>query len=236
MPLNPLSRARSLGLDLSTARDDRERAVRIHDFVRDRVRFGLTPWFDVASPRKTLELGVGHCNPQGVLFASLLGAVGIDARLHFVTLTNDVLFGLWPDGGGPPRELSHAFSEVRLDGRWQRVDSYIVDPELRAGARLRLAEEGLALGFGMHRDGTGAWDGRADAFSQFADDAMALEDHGLQDPRAFYQSAPYRHRVGGVPFHQWMRPLRPLAALLDARINAGVIATRAHASPTLQAA
>ncbi len=227
MPRPLVPQARALGLDLAGARSDRERAVRVHDFLRDRVRFGLTPWFDAAGPATTLRLGVGHCNPQGTLFTALLRELGIEARLHVVTLSNAVLRGLWPDGAGPPPELSHAFSEVRLGGRWLRVDSYIVDPALRRGARVALDEQGWELGYGMHGAGTDRWDGRGDAFSQFADPAMALEDHGpLDDLRRFLDDPAYRHCLGPLPLHQWLRPLRLLAGPAGRVLNRGVEATR----------
>ena len=79
-----------------TAGSEREAAVRLHDFVRDRIRFGLTHRFDDATPEQTLAAGVGHCNPQGRLLVSLLRAVDIPARLHFVWIRMEVLRGLFP--------------------------------------------------------------------------------------------------------------------------------------------
>ncbi len=230
MKSSTLALAHSAGLDLSGCKTDRKRAVRVHDFVRDRVRFGVTPWFDVADPATTLRLGVGHCNPKATLFVGVLRELGIEARLHFVTITNEVLRGLWPDGAGPPSRLSHAYSEVRLDGSWQRVDSYVVDRALWPGAAARLAEKRWAMGFGVHADGAPDWDGHGDAFSQLADDAMVLEDHGAwEDLRSFATRREYRHRLGPLPFHALMAPLRLLGDRTLSFINHGVEATRSSA-------
>ena len=223
-----LASARAAGLDLDACGSDRARAVRVHDFVRDRIRFGITPWFDAADPATTLRLGVGHCNPKATLFVALLRELGIEARLHFVTITSDVLRGLWGPGAGLPPRLSHAYSEVRLDGAWRRVDSYVVDRALWAGAAPRLAGKPWRLGFGVHEAGTSEWDGRGDAFSQLADDAMALEDHGAWDDVAAFAARPaYRHRFGPLRFHAAMTPLRVLGRWSLPTFNRGIEATRA---------
>ncbi len=223
-----LSLAQAAGLELSGCETDRERAVRVHDFVRDRVRFGITPWFDDANPATTLRLGFGHCNPKATLFVGLLRELGIEARLHFVTIRNEVLRGLWLERDVLPSLLSHAYSEVRIQGTWRRVDSYVVDRALWRGAAARLAERRWRLGFGVHAAGTPDWDGLGDSFSQLADDAMALEDHGAwEDVRSFAAKRAYRHRIGPLPFHAGMRPLRLLGERSLPFLNRGVEATRA---------
>lgn len=188
-------------LAFSITRDgnnDRERAVMIHDYVRDQVRYGFTQRFDEASPSETLEAGVGHCNPQTTLFIELLRAVGIEAKYHFVTLTGEILQGVQPNA---PALISHGFAEVRLDGRWIAVDSYIVDPAHAAGAAARLAREGREVGYGFHRDGTTNWDGSSSAFSQFADPSMVIEDHGTWDhAEDFFKSSDYLHKLGPINY------------------------------------
>lgn len=177
------------------ATSPRERAIAIYRFVRDEIRFGFTPYFDEARPGQTLDAKRGHCNPTGVLFASLLHAVNVDALLHFVTIDNRVLHGL----GGFPARLNHAYTEVRLDGGWIPVDGYIVDPALFAGARAKLERSGRRLGWGMHRDAVQEWDGREAAMGQLCDPAMVLEDHGTYvDALDFFQSEAYSQRLGGV--------------------------------------
>ncbi|MGZ6078994.1 MAG: transglutaminase-like domain-containing protein, partial [Myxococcaceae bacterium] len=65
------------------SRDDIDRAVRIHDFVRDEVDFGWAPTFDGGRASATLARKVGFCNTKTPLFVTMLRAAGIPARIHF---------------------------------------------------------------------------------------------------------------------------------------------------------
>jgi transglutaminase-like putative cysteine protease len=191
------------------AADDRSLAVGLHDVVRDRIAFGFTPWFDDATAEQTLRLGVGHCNPQAALFVALLRSAGLTARFQPVTITNDVLRGFLQT----PPLLSHVFTELRLDGTddWIRLDSYIVDPPLRAAAVARLTAEGRTLGYGCHVDASSGWNGTDDAFSQIVTDDLVEAWHEPVDDLAdFYRSGAYRHRVGPIRFTTLMTPMRLL--------------------------
>jgi transglutaminase-like putative cysteine protease len=44
-----------------------EKAVALHDYVRDSVEFGFNMYFDAAPPEYTLACGRGHCNPKSRL-------------------------------------------------------------------------------------------------------------------------------------------------------------------------
>ena len=156
----------------------RERAVAAFEWVRDNIEFGFTPLFDYATPDDTLRMRIGHCNPQAVLFASLLSAIGLESRVHFVHIKNDILFGLFPSYAGPPPILSHSWTEVKLDDGWVALDGYIVDPGLRKGASRVLQSEGRAMGYGIHIDGSGNWDGIHDCMSQCVSPGMILKDCG----------------------------------------------------------
>lgn len=170
-----------------------ERAAALFRFVRDEIRYGFTSAFDAASPNETLRARRGHCNPQSVLFAALLRSIGIPARSHFVTIGAEILDGVFPLGG--PRVLSHAYTEVGLEGRWLCVDAYCVDPPLFRAAQRRLAETGALLGWGVHRAGRSDWDGTHDAMAQLADPSMVLHDGGsYDDPARFYRSEAYANR------------------------------------------
>ena len=129
---------RALAQRLVGATTPEARALGCFRFVRDEIHFGFTPRFDLASAEETLVFGRGHCNPQAVLFASLLHAAGIEARLHVVTISNEILAGVFPPPGGPPARLAHTFTQVWLAGEWRRLDGYIVDPLLYARALSRL--------------------------------------------------------------------------------------------------
>ena len=177
---------------VADAEGPRERAVRIHDFVRDRVRCGWQPRFYEVRASEVLAAGVGYCNTKSSLFVAMLRAAGIPARVHFVDVDASILLGVIDPGTS---HVDHSYTEVWLDGRWVRTDSYIVDLPLAERGRARLAAEGGVLGYGVHSAGTSTWDGRRDAFSQFVDDGSSPDFHRTDfgvhaDVMAFYRDAP----------------------------------------------
>jgi hypothetical protein len=204
------------------ATSDRDLAVRLHDRVRDDVRFGFTPWFDHATPAQTLRLGLGHCNPQATLMVTLFRAAGFTARYRPATITNAVLRGI----ASTPHLLSHVFTEVDHGSGWHRLDSYIVDRPLRSAARSRLRADGEVIGYGCHVDAHD-WTGTGDAFSQIATDDLIVELHAPVDEiDDFYDSSDYRHRLGPFRFTSLMRPFRLIAGPTIRTMNARVDALR----------
>jgi transglutaminase-like putative cysteine protease len=142
--------------------DQREAAVRVHDFVRDQVKFGWTSRFYDQKASEILAAKVGYCNTKSTLFVAMLRAAGIPARQVFVDINSAILNGFIDPG---MTHVDHSYAEVFLDGKWLRVDSYIVDLPLASKARRALASENRVIGYGVHRDGTSVWNGRKDAFS-----------------------------------------------------------------------
>jgi hypothetical protein len=187
--------ARRLTRGLQT---ERARAVRLHDFVRDRIEFGFTARLDDASPEEALFDGVGPTITKTTLFVALLRAVGLRAQQHFVTIDHDILRGVFGHATHRllPWEILHSYAEVEIDGHWCSIDSYALDAALWRGATARLAAEGALLGYGAHRDGTYRWSGTGHAFAQLATRDMVVEDHGtFADPCEFRQGgAPVRVR------------------------------------------
>lgn len=172
------------------ASDEVERAVRIHDFVRDEVAFGWVPAFDAQTASETLASRIGFCNTKTPLFVTLLRASGIPARVHFAGIDSHIL-----DGMIDPRDryIDHAYAEVFLDGKWLKVDSHIVDLPLYRAAMAKLRASGKKIGFGVHVNGSATWDGRSDSFAQFLDDGSSPSfsdaDFGVHaDVPAFYAS------------------------------------------------
>ncbi len=178
----------------------RGRAVALHDYVRDNIKFGYNRYFDLSTPDNTLDLGVGHCNPKSLLMAALLREAEMEAHNHFVVLPKEMVKGAispsryWMI----PAELSHCYTEVKVEGAWYNIDSYILDSTLFRAVRAKLSEEGLTHGYGTHIHSTIHWDAKSDAFSQFDKDMM-IEDHGRVDNVAsYYRSDRYRHKIFGV--------------------------------------
>jgi hypothetical protein len=144
-----------------------ERAVRIHDFVRDAIPFGWAPAFDRQAASEVLASGVGFCNTKSTLFIALLRASGIPSRLHVAGITVGVLEQLID-----PRSayVDHSWTELWLDDRWIKLDSYVMDRQLFCRALALLRRRGGTVGCGLHVHGAIDWDGAGDCFVQFVDD------------------------------------------------------------------
>jgi Transglutaminase-like superfamily len=182
----------------ANAADEREKAVRIHDFVRDQVLFGWTHEFYDLRASEVLRARVGFCTTKSTLFIALLRAAGIPARQRFANLKARIL-----DGLVDPRTpyIDHSYTEVELEGRWLGVDSYAVDIGLATAARARLYGEGRTIGYGVHANGVSNWDGASDAFCQYVDDGSQTQlttiDHGVfTDVGDFYASGRGINRLG----------------------------------------
>lgn len=181
--------------DAATAR---EAAIRLHDHVRDNIRFGFCPAMYDQSASQVLRAGVGYCLTKSTLLVALLRALGIPARQHFVDISVEILHGIMT-----PRTplIDHCYVEVLLDEGWVRVDSFIVDMPLAEAARARLRREGRMVGYGVHIDGVSVWDGRRDAFCQFVNngavEGFSEMDHGLfRDIDEFHEKAESWNRIG----------------------------------------
>jgi hypothetical protein len=207
----------------SDSDSERQMAVKLHDFVRDNVAFGFTPYFDAASPETTLRLGVGHCNPQARLMVELFRRAGLEARYQPVTITDAILRG----AVRAVPLLSHIFTEVRLGGKWLRLDSYIADPALRTAAVAKLRSESKKLGYGCHVTATGDWDGKQNSFSQVATQDMIIELHEpVMELEQFYQSDKYLHRFGPLSYNLAFSPARLFSVALMPVLNARIDAIR----------
>ncbi len=175
---------------VGAAQDDVERAVRIHDFVRDHIVFGWAGAFYDQKASEVLASGIGYCNTKSTLFVAMLRAAGIPAKQHFVNINSAILEGILNPG---TPYVDHSYTEVFLRGKWLKLDSYIVDTKLANAARRRLQGENRLLGYGVHRDGVSHWDGLSDAFSQYLNNGsiqdLSTKDFGVyEDIAAFYRS------------------------------------------------
>ena len=188
---------------------ERLQAIALHDYVRDQVKFGFNQYFDASPPSYTIAFGYGHCNPKSHLMVALFQQAGLGAYQHFVVIPKEILKGAIPPSRYwmIPSELSHSYVEVKINGKWLNIDSFIVDTPLLEGAKTKLAQEGLPIGYGVRHDSINTWNGEDHAFSQF-DDRFLIEDHGrVEDMESYFESDNYRNVVFGLRFNtmfQWM--------------------------------
>ncbi len=185
------------------ASTEREKAIELHDYVRENVKFGFNKYFDASPPDYTLSCRHGHCNPKSRLMVTLFRAVGLESYQHFVVLPKEILKDAIPPSRYwmIPAELSHSYVEVKVEGKWCMIDSFIVDTPLLKGALAKLAQEKRTIGYGIRSDSINVWDGQSDAFSQF-DKNIMIEDHGrIDDLDAYFNDKKYRHVVFGMRFN-----------------------------------
>lgn len=165
-----------------------EKVERIFHFVRDKIRFGFPPRWDVVRASEVLEYGIGQCNLKATLYVALCRAAGIGARVHCGMISSDIMRGIFPPIAFPflPDAGSHSWTEVQIDGKWQPIDSYINDRAFYMAARERLIESGKPLGYSVS-----FLEGKSSCESNFGEKGFVhmgavIEDHGMWEDFSQY--------------------------------------------------
>lgn len=183
----------------SGAETDREKLEPLFLFVRDEIAFGFPVKGDLVPASETIETGVGQCNTKATLLLALCRASGLAARIHFSLISKDIQRGFFTGIAYwlMPRNISHSWIEVEIDGTWRRIDSFINDMPLHKAAELELARQGWYVGFSLAlTNGQASADLNIDeeAFEQMA---AVTGDHGIwDDPSDYYASPLYQNRPG----------------------------------------
>ena len=177
---------------LKNIKDDQDKAICIHDYVRENILFGFNRKFYDLKASEVLESKLGFCNNKSTLFIAMLRCAGIPARCVFVDISKQIL-----DGIVDPRTdyVDHSYSEVYLNNKWIKVDSYIVDDKLFRSAKEKIMKEDskVILKYGIHRDGSNVWSGENDSFSQFVckdSNRISTKEYGIfKDVNDFYKKS-----------------------------------------------
>jgi len=106
------------------ATDPRDVAVRLYYAVRDGVRYDpyrVDTSTEGLTASRTLEKGYGFCITKAVLFAALLRARGIPARLGFADVRNHLTSERLRKTMGTDLFAYHGYTDVWLDGRWVKA-------------------------------------------------------------------------------------------------------------------
>jgi hypothetical protein len=152
----------------------------IFHFVRDEIKFGFPPKWDVVKASEVLEYGIAQCNNKATLFVALSRAAGISARVHCALIDVDIMRGIFPSFAFAflPKAGGHSWTEVQVEGQWKPIDSYINDRAFYEGARRRLAASGRPFGYSV-----AFLDGKSSCEFNFGEKGFAqmgavVEDHG----------------------------------------------------------
>lgn len=180
----------------------REKAVACFQFLRG-MPFKTVPDPVGVTTVDVLRSRSGDSHTKGLLFVAMLRCLRIPARLRILSLGPGFLHGLLSTDG---RCVSHAVTEVFLDGEWMGVDAYCVDLPLGLAARARLLRDGRRMGYGVHMNGRIVWEGKGDAFGVFSlDDASSLPtgDLGVYDDPSQLAARGLAPKLGWAEQARW---------------------------------
>lgn len=197
----------------------RAKLDRIFHYVRDDIRFGFPVNGDFVKASETIRLGYGQCNTKATLLLALCKAAGIPARIHFSLITKDIQKGFFSGLAYwlMPKEISHSWIEVEIEGRWRRIDTFINDKKLFDAAMAKIKRLGWSVGYSVAlEDGEASADLDLD-HAVFQQMAAVTADHGTwDDPSTYYESDNYRNRPDGM--RMWV--YRHLIGGINRRVEA----------------
>lgn len=101
----------------------KEAAMKIFFFMRDEIRFALTPQLERAST--VIERRTGYCVSKTTAMVAMLRAANILARYHFASLRKESVKGLMGEVGYrfmPEIIPGHCWVEMYLNGKWIGVE------------------------------------------------------------------------------------------------------------------
>jgi transglutaminase-like putative cysteine protease len=105
-------------------RDDRERAVALHDAVRDDFRYD--PYHIDLSPSGmrasgVLRRGAGWCVPKAALLAAACRAVGIPARVGYADVRNHLSTERMRRTMQTDLFIWHGYTDIWIEGAWRKA-------------------------------------------------------------------------------------------------------------------
>jgi len=117
--------------------EEKERAGAIYDFVRNDIAFGYNSSDDIKASA-VLADGYGQCNTKGTLLMALLRKAGIPCRLHGFTIHKKLQAGAIPPflQRIAPDEIIHSWVEALIDGKWLKLEGFILDTAYLAPCRI----------------------------------------------------------------------------------------------------
>lgn len=132
----------------------KDKIKNIYNYIRDDIRFGYNIDDNIPSSQ-ILEDGYGQCNTKGILFMSLLRAVGIPCRFHGFTINKELqkgaITGIWYRIA--PREIIHSWVEVFYNDKWFNLEGFILDIDYLSALQRKNSDcVGSFCGYGVATD------------------------------------------------------------------------------------
>ena len=109
-------------------KNNKDKILCIYNYVRDEILFGYNT-NDKITSSTVLKDGYGQCNTKGILFMSLLRAVGIPCRIHGFTINKSLQKGAITGIAYKlsPNEIIHSWVEIFFEDRWLNIEGFILD-------------------------------------------------------------------------------------------------------------
>lgn len=157
-------------------------------FMRDRIKFGFPSTFDEVKASDVLKCGFGYCTPKATLFLALCKAANLPARIHCGLIDIEIMRGIFPSFTFPflPKVGSHSWVDIKINGDWEAIDSYINDKVLYEKALECLGKSEREIGYSIaHKNEKSSCDFN---FGEkgFAQMGAVIEDHGAWNDLSEY--------------------------------------------------
>lgn len=181
------------------AHDDAEIVAGIFHYVRDDILFGFHPEVDALSASDIIERGSGQCNNKSIVFMALCRALDIPAKLYFSDIDRSIHRGFIPEWAYNifPKNISHSWVDVQIDGKWHRIDGYINDISLFLAGREALIQHGWQTGFSVSDPTQTSADFSLEQ-ENYVQMATVTRTHGVyDDPADYFRSSLYQNHPGG---------------------------------------
>jgi len=180
-----------------------EKISSIFYYVRDDIKFAFPEEGDFVPASKTIEYGYGQCNTKSTLFLALCKSLGIPARIHFSLIKRDIQRGLF---SGiifllMPKEISHSWVEIKIEGKWIKTDSFINDEDFYNAGKKKLKEKGWDTGYSVacsKNESSIELDFNNEKFVQM--DAVTKDQGVYDEPMDYYKSSDYKNRPSLIKF------------------------------------
>jgi len=142
---------------ISDSRTPKEAAVSIFYFIRDEIKFALTPQLEKAST--VVERRTGYCVSKATAMVAMARVANIPARYHFASIKKEATRGLMGSMGYrfmPKVIPTHCWVNLYLNGKWIGVE-FTYDKkllEVQKEKKMGIYEKGIELAVD--------WDGEHD--------------------------------------------------------------------------
>lgn len=177
--------------------DLRKKLEKLFYYVRDDIKFAFPKDGDLVKASETIQSGRGQCNTKSTLFLALCKSMGIPARIHFSLIKKEIQQGLFTGIAYHlmPDLISHSWIEVKIEGKWRRLDSYINDEDFYLAAKSELKKNGWDTGFSVACSSGESSSGFHIDEEKFVQMDAVVLDHGVWDePMDYYTTDKYNNR------------------------------------------